>query len=107
MEKIIGFTPLFERIMIKPDDVEKRTETGIILPVETRKRPNTGVVTKIGHLVGAAKCPVNVGDRVLYLRYAGFDVEVDGELYHLVMVNDLVGIIDNSINKSFELKDYA
>lgn len=107
MDKILGFTPLFERVMIKPDDVEKRTETGIILPVESRKRPNTGVVTAVGHLVADSKCPVKEGDHVLYLRYAGFDVEVDGEIYHLVMANDLVGIIDKTINKSFELKDYA
>jgi co-chaperonin GroES (HSP10) len=39
-----GFKPLFERILIKPDSVEKKTETGIILPVEARKRPNTGYV---------------------------------------------------------------
>lgn len=107
MEKVVGFTPLFERVMIKPDEVEKRTETGIILPVESRKRPNTGIVVEVGHLVSQSKCPIKPGDHVLYLRYAGFDVEADGQLYHLVMANDLVGIIDKTINKSFELKDYA
>ena len=47
MENAVGFTPLFERVMIKPDEVEKRTETGIILPVESRKRPNTGIVVEV------------------------------------------------------------
>jgi co-chaperonin GroES (HSP10) len=61
----------------------------------------------IGHLVAESRCPVKIGDHVLYLRYSGFDVVISGETYHLVMANDLVGIIDKSINTSFELKDYA
>lgn len=107
MEEIIGFTPLFERVLIKPDQPDQRTETGIILPAESQKRPNTGTVMDIGYLVKKSECPVKVGDHVLYLRYAGFDVVIDNDTYHLVMINDLVGIIDNSINKTFELKDYA
>ena len=68
------FTPLFERVLIKPDSVETKTETGIILPVESRKRPNTGLVISIGHLVAEnSKCPVKVGDRVLYQRYSGLE----------------------------------
>jgi len=106
-DKIYGFTPLYERVLIRPDSVEMKTETGIILPVESRKRPNTGTVLSVGHLVAMSKSPVKEGDHVLYLRYSGFDIDIDGELCHVVMANDLVGIIDKTINKSFELKDYA
>ena len=82
------FTPLFERVLIKPDSVETKTETGIILPVESRKRPNTGIVISLGHLVADnSKCPVKEGDRVLYQRYSGLDVKVSGEMHHLVMAN--------------------
>lgn len=106
-EKIYGFTPLNERVLIIPDESEQLTDSGIILPRESIKRPNTGKIIGLGHLVLAAKCPVKIGDHVLYLRYAGFDAEIDGQLCHLVMANDLLGIIDKTINKSFELKDYA
>ena len=105
--KIYGFKPLYERVLIRPDSVEKETETGIILPPESRQRPNSGEIVALGHLVEGDKSPFNVGDRVLYMKYAGFDVEIDGEMLHLVMANDLVGVIDNSINKSFEIKNYA
>ena len=102
------FIPLFERVLIKPDSVETKTETGIILPVESRKRPNTGLVISIGHLVAEnSKCPVKVGDRVLYQRYSGLDVKVNGDLHHLVMANDLVGIINNTLNSTIEIADYA
>jgi len=105
--KIYGFTPLYERILIRPDTVEKTTQTGIILPPESRQRPNSGEIVALGHLVQGEKSPFKVGDKILYMKYAGFDIEIDGEMFHLVMANDLVGIIDNSVNKSFEIKDYA
>lgn len=102
------FIPLFERVMVKPDGVETKTETGIILPVESRKRPNTGRVVAVGHMVSKnSECPVKVGDQVLYLRYSGMDLKVNGELHHLVMANDLVGIINKNSETSIEISDYA
>lgn len=86
----LALEPLFERIMILPDKVEEVTETGIVLPVEARKRPNTGVVISIGHLV-EAKCPIKPGDHVLYQRYSGLEVTSSGTTYHMVIANDLLG----------------
>lgn len=102
------FIPLFERVLIKPMAVETTTETGIILPVESRKRPNTGTVIALGHRVSSnSECPVKVGDQVLYLRYSGMDVKVNNDLHHLVMANDLVAIINNNSNLTIEISDYA
>lgn len=99
-----GFIPLFERVMILPDEVEVKTETGIILSVDARKRPNTGVVVSLGHLVkNNSGCPVKVGDRVLYQRYSGLDVNWNGKGYHLVMANDLLAIINRDKDTKFSL----
>jgi chaperonin GroES len=99
-----GFIPLFERVMILPDEVEIKTETGIILSVDARKRPNTGTVMSLGHLVGNnSGCPVKVGDRVLYQRYSGLDVNWDNKSYHLVMANDLLAIINKDKDTQFSL----
>lgn len=101
-----GFIPLFERVMILPDEVEVKTETGIILSVDARKRPNTGIVISLGHLVeDNSKCPVKVGDRVLYQRYSGLDVNWDGKNYHLVMANDLLAIIHKGKDTQFSLNN--
>jgi co-chaperonin GroES (HSP10) len=54
-----------------------------------------------------SECPVKVGDQVLYLRYSGMDLKVNGELHHLVMANDLVGIINKNSETSIEISDYA
>jgi chaperonin GroES len=102
------FLPLFERILIKPADIETKTETGIILPVGARKRPNSGEVVAIGHMVSRnSECPIKVGDTVLYLRYSGMDVKVNGELHHLVMAHDLVAIINKNSETTIEISDYA
>lgn len=103
-----GFTPLFERVLIKPDAVETRTETGIVLPVESRKRPNTGKVIALGHSVPEnTKCPVKEGDTVLYQRYSGLDVKWNDENYHLVMANDLLAILNKDSQTEFQISDNA
>lgn len=102
------FMPLFERVLIKPDSTETKTETGIILPIEARKRPNSGTVVALGHMVSKnSECPVKAGDQILYLRYSGMDVKVDGVLHHLVMANDLVAIINKNSGTTIEISDYA
>lgn len=91
-----GFLPAFERILIKPYKKEEVTETGIVLPVEARKRPNIGTIIECGHLVESTKLPVKNGDIVLYQRYAGIDITIREEVYHLVMANDVIGIFDSA-----------
>lgn len=103
-----GFIPLFERLLIMPDSVEVKTETGILLSVDARKRPNTGTVMSLGHLVADnSKCPVKVGDKVLYQRYSGLDVKWNEQNYHLVMANDLLAIINKDQETQFELNEQS
>ena len=103
-----GFQPLFERLLVLPDTVEKKTETGIILSVDARKRPNTGTVISVGHAVpNNSGCPVKAGDKVLYQRYSGLDVTWDGVGYHLLIANDLLAIINKDQDTQFELKENA
>lgn len=102
-----GFVPLFERVLIKPDPVEKKTASGITLAVESRKRPNTGVIIALGHLAQSvnSKMPVEEGNRVLYQRYSGLDIDWEGVNYHLVMANDLLAVINKDEATSFELNE--
>jgi chaperonin GroES len=92
----VGFSPAFERVVIRPNKKEDVTETGIVLPVEARKRPNIGTIVEIGPLVHDSKLPVKEGDIVLYQRYAGMDLTLKDEVYHLVMANDILGIFDSA-----------
>lgn len=103
-ETPLGFIPLFERVLVLPDDVELVTETGIVLSVDARKRSNTGTVIALGHLITEhAKCPVKVGDKILYQRYSGLEVKWASTNYHLIMANDLLAIINNVQEKQFDV----
>jgi len=104
-EKTQNFIPLFERVLVLPDAVETKTDTGIILAVESRKRPNTGKVISVGHLVAAnAACPVQEGDRILYQRYSGLNVKIDNIDHHLIMANDMLAIL-NDDQITFDLRE--
>jgi chaperonin GroES len=99
------FVPLFERVLVLPDAVETKTQSGIVLAVESRKRPNTGTVVSVGHLVAAnSACPIKIGDRILYQRYSGLNVKVDEVDHHLIMANDMLAIL-NDDKITFELRE--
>lgn len=98
----IGFTPLFERVLILPDKIETVSSSGIITSVNTNDRPNTGKIIAIGHLCNTPNLPISLNDHVIYQKYAGLNIELNGILYHLVMVNDILGIFDDAILNSFK-----
>ena len=103
-----GFTPLFERVLIKPDQIETTTSTGIILPVEARQRPNTGTILALGHLITKhTGAPLKVGDKVLYQKYSGLDFKWNGSNYHLVMANDILGILAIDEQTTFQLQEHV
>jgi chaperonin GroES len=76
--------PLFSRVLIKTDDEEKVTAGGIVIPDEGKDRPNQGTVVAVGvgkYREGVLQAmTLKVGDRVLYGKYVGTEVKVDGEV---------------------------
>ena len=84
--------PIYDRVVIKPDEQNKKTETGIILPPDTRKRSNSGVVVAVGD--GTERpIPLTPGDRVIYQRHAGLDMQWNGENYLVVLAHEIVAKI--------------
>jgi len=75
--------PLADRVLVAPDKADK-TETGLVLPSQLREKPLRGVVIAIGPGGGDTPMSLEVGDRVLYSKHAGFSVS-DGEKNYLLM----------------------
>lgn len=90
----IALIPLYDRVLVKTDEQIEKTESGIILPVESRKKSNTGTVVGVGEGTPATPMKVKVGDRVLYQRYAGLDVEWEGNAYTMILAPEIIAIID-------------
>ena len=91
--------PLDDRIIIKQLDAEEKTTGGIILPDTAKEKPQVGKVieTGPGRLLDngkRAKMTVKKKDEVVYAKYGGSEVEVDGESYMILRESDIYGIIE-------------
>lgn len=92
--------PLSDRVLIEQSDANKVTKGGIVLPDNAKEKPTKGKVLAVGpgkttDKGEVIKMNVSVGDEVYYERYAGSELEVDGEKYIVVKENDIVAVCIN------------
>jgi len=91
--------PLDDRVVIKQSEAEEKTTGGIILPDTAKEKPQTGKIIAIGpgKLLDdgkRSKMSVKKNDRVIYGKYMGNEVELDGEKYVILRESDLLGIVE-------------
>jgi len=91
--------PLDDRILVKPSEPEEKTKNGIYLPEGAKEKPMTGKVLAIGPGKlddKGHRTPVTVkkGDTVLYGKYAGTEIELDGEKVMIIRESELLGVIE-------------
>lgn len=89
--------PLGDRVVLKQMEVEETTKSGIVLPGQTKEKPQQAEVVAVGPggCVDGKEVEmlVAVGDQVIYSKYAGTEVELDGEEYLVVRQNDILAIV--------------
>ncbi len=90
--------PLADRVVIKPAPAEEKTKGGIILPDTAKEKPVIGEVVAVGpgKVSDDGKkipCEVKVGDKVLYGKYSGTEVTVEGEEYLIMREADIFAIV--------------
>jgi chaperonin GroES len=95
---IMNIKPLGERIVLKVLESEEKTKSGIVLPDTAKEKPQMGKVLAVGSgkiLDNGEKLPleVKVGDQVLFAKYAGTEVKLDGEEYMVLKESDVLAII--------------
>ncbi len=92
--------PLYDKIVVKrQEEQEQRTASGIIIPDTAKEKPQIGEVVAVGEgkLLnnGQVVSPkVKVGDRVIFNKYAGTEVELDGEKYLIMSEDEVLAIIE-------------
>lgn len=91
--------PLQDRILVKRLDAEEKTAGGIIIPDTAKEKPQEGKVVAVGNgkkLDTGAIQPldVKVGNRILFSKYGGTEVKMDGQDYLILREDDILGIID-------------
>ena len=89
--------PLGDRVVLKQIVAEETTKSGIVLPGQSKEKPQQAEVVAVGPggMVDGKEVTmlVSVGDNVIYSKYAGTEVELDGEEYLVVKQNDILAII--------------
>lgn len=89
--------PLADRVVVKPIEQEEKTAGGIVLPDTAKERPQEGEVVAVGEgklLDNGERVPpqVKVGDRVLFAKYGGTEVKIDGVEYLILRESDILAI---------------
>lgn len=89
----MNIKPLADRVLIKPAAAEEKTVGGIIIPDSAKEKPLKGEVKAVGQGTKDEEIVVKEGDTVLYGKYAGTEVEFEGEKYLIMRQSDILAII--------------
>lgn len=90
--------PLFDNVLIKPEEAETKTASGIILPDSVKEKPQVGTVMAVGsgHITPEGKTvpmTVKVGQKVMYKKWGGNEVKVNGEDWMMVEQKDILAVV--------------
>lgn len=89
--------PLGDRVVVKPEAAEEKTSSGLYIPDTAKEKPQRGTVISVGpgRVENGTKIEMSVaeGDTVLYGKYAGTEINIEGEDYLIVRESDILGIV--------------
>jgi len=85
--------PLGERVLIEPLEAETKTASGIIIPDTAKEKPSKGTVVAVGKTAEGKDLTVKNGDTVLYGKFSGTEVELEGKTYLIMQESDILAII--------------
>ena len=89
----VNFKPLADRVLVEPAVAEEKTASGIIIPDTAKEKPQQGTIVAIGTGKTDEPLTVKAGDTVLYGKYSGTEVTIDGSEYLIMKESDIYGII--------------
>lgn len=89
----MNIKPLADRVLVVPAPAEERTIGGIIIPDTAKEKPLKGEVVAVGNGTKEEEMIVKVGDTVLYGKYAGTELELEGTKYLIMRQSDILAIV--------------
>ncbi|MBQ6753969.1 MAG: co-chaperone GroES [Bacteroidales bacterium] len=91
--KKVNIKPLSDRVLVKSAEAEEKTATGIIIPDTAKEKPMEGTVIAVGPGKKDEPMTVKTGDKVLYGKYSGTEINVGDEKYLIMRESDIYAII--------------
>jgi chaperonin GroES len=89
----VKIKPLADRVVVKPLEAQEKTISGIIIPDSAKEKPQRGTVMAAGPGTKDEKMEVKVGDVVLYGKYSGTEINLDGKDYLIMKQTDILAIV--------------
>jgi chaperonin GroES len=89
----ISFKPNEDRVLVEPAAAEEKTASGLFIPDTAKEKPQKGKVIAVGDGVKDKPVTVKVGDHILYGKYSGTEITIDGNEYLIMRNSDIFGII--------------
>ncbi|MBO7202770.1 MAG: co-chaperone GroES [Paludibacteraceae bacterium] len=89
----MNIKPLADRVLVRPAQAEEKTASGIIIPDSAKEKPLKGEVVAVGNGTKDEEMVVKVTDVVLYGKYAGTELDVDGEKLLIMRQSDILAIV--------------
>jgi len=100
----MGFRPLHDRVLVRRVDAEEKSKGGIIIPDTAKEKPQEGEVVAVG---GGSRADdgtitpldVKAGDRILFGKWSGTEVRIDGEDLLIMKESDIMGVVEQTLAK--------
>jgi len=86
--------PLADRVMVKLEKNEEKTAGGIIIPDTAQEKTQTGIVTAVGPGTEKIAITVKSGDKVMYDKYSGTQIKIDGEEHLILKMADIIAVVE-------------
>ncbi len=87
------FKPLGERALVQIFEREEKTVSGIVLPDTAKEKPQTAKVVEVGEFENGVK--LNQGDTIVFAKYSGTEISLDGEDYMILDADDILGVVED------------
>lgn len=89
----MNIRPLADRVLVEPKEAETRTASGIYIPETAKEKPQQGTVVAVGNGKKDEPMELKVGDVVIYGKYSGTEINVDGKDYLMMRQSDIMAIM--------------
>jgi chaperonin GroES len=89
----VNIQPLADRVLVEPAAAEEKTASGLYIPDTAKEKPQHGVVIAVGNGKKDEPLTVKAGDKILYGKYSGTEITVDGKDYLIMRESDIFAIV--------------
>lgn len=89
----LSIKPLADRVLVEPKEAEEKTASGLYIPNSAKEKPQRGTVVAAGPGKKDEPMEVKVGDEILYGKYSGTEITVDGKDYLIMRLSDILAIV--------------